>query len=131
MHELAVCQALMEQVDAVARDQCADRVASIHLGIGPLSGVEPHLLQHAFPLASAGSVAADADLVVNILPVVVSCQRCGSDSEALPSRLLCAHCGDWRTSLVSGDELLLQSVEVMRNNDRPAVTNAGRTAASH
>ena len=131
MHELAVCQALMEQVEAVARDQCADRVVAIHLGIGPLSGVEPRLLQHAFPIASAGSVAAEADLVINSLPVVVNCKRCGKDSEVLPSRLLCAHCGDWRTSLVSGDELSLQTVEVIRNNERPGDTNDSRTGACH
>jgi hydrogenase nickel incorporation protein HypA/HybF len=26
------------------------------------------------------------------------------------NRLVCDHCGDWRTQLISGDELLLQRV---------------------
>ncbi|HSG10932.1 MAG TPA: hydrogenase maturation nickel metallochaperone HypA [Gammaproteobacteria bacterium] len=119
MHELALCQALMDQVDRVARDQSAARVVSIHLGIGPLSGVEPGLLSQAFPIASAGSLAADAELVITSLPVVVHCQECGCQSEVQPTRLLCTHCGAWQTTLVSGDEMLLERVEVICEKNTP------------
>lgn len=121
----------MEQVAAVAREQDAGRVLAIHLGIGPLSGVDPHLLEQAFPIASAGSAAAGAELVINHLPVVVSCRQCGSVSEVQPSRLLCAHCGDWQTSLVSGDELSLQSVELTRDNSEIPRTGTGLSGARH
>ncbi len=119
MHELALCQALMDQVDRVARDQSAARVVSIHLGIGPLSGVEPGLLSQAFPIASAGSLAADAEHVITSLPVVVHCQECGCQSEVQPTRLLCTHCGAWQTTLVSGDEMLLERVEVICEKNTP------------
>lgn len=120
MHELAVCQALMDQVDSIARDESAARIVSIHLGIGPLSGVEPALLSQAFPIASAGSLAADAELVITALPVVVHCRECDCQSEVQPARLLCSHCGAWQTTLVSGDEMLLERVEVIRKNSTPA-----------
>jgi hydrogenase nickel incorporation protein HypA/HybF len=42
----------------------------------------------------------------------VSCQTCGAESAALPNRLVCGACGDWRTTLLSGDELILESVEL-------------------
>lgn len=114
MHELAICQALMEQIETIARDEQAERVTAIHLGIGPLSGVEPRLLEQAFYIASAGSIAADAELTIKTMPVEVSCSQCGQCSEALPTRLVCGHCGDWRTKLVSGDELQLEHVEFTR-----------------
>jgi len=114
MHELAVCQALMEQVESIALEEQADHVTAIHLGIGPLSGVEPRLLEQAFSIARAGSIAADAELVIASMPIQVSCKQCGQQSEALPNRLLCGHCGDWRTSLVSGDELQLTSIELVK-----------------
>jgi len=117
MHELSVCQALIEQVEAVAREQNAARVLLIRLGIGPLSGVEPQLLEQAFYIARAGSIAADAELQVNTLPIQVSCRACGAVSEAQAARLVCAVCGDWHTTLVSGDELQLTQVELTR---RPA-----------
>ena len=44
----------------------------------------------------------------------VHCLQCGQDSDASVNRLLCGHCGDWRTELLSGDELMLVQVEFMR-----------------
>jgi len=114
VHELAICQALMEQVEHIAKEERADRVLSIHLAIGPLSGVEPRLLEQAFYVARAGSIAASAELVTESMPVQVSCSQCGQLSDALPSRLLCGHCGDWRTRLVSGDEMNLMHIELER-----------------
>jgi hydrogenase nickel incorporation protein HypA/HybF len=114
VHELAICQALMEQVERIAREERAERVLSIHLAIGPLSGVEPRLLEQAFYVARAGSIAANAELVTESMPIQVSCNQCGQLSDALPSRLLCGHCGDWRTKLVSGDEMNLLHIELVR-----------------
>ena len=114
MHELAVCQALIDQVEEIALRERADQVLSIHLGIGPLSGVEPHLLEQAFSIARAGGVAAGAELLIDNLPVQVSCDQCGQTTDALPARLLCGACGNWRTRLVSGDELQLLHVELVR-----------------
>jgi len=115
VHELAVCQGLLRQVEAIAREHGAERVTRIVVRIGPLSGVEPDLLAEAFPLAAAGSLAGEAELVIERLPVRVHCNTCGTESEATPNRLLCAACGDWHTRLVGGDEMLLASVELDRS----------------
>lgn len=114
MHELAVCQALVEQVEKVARQQQADRVSGIALAIGALSGVEPQLLEQAFPLAAAGSVAQDAVLRIESSPVRVHCERCDQTSDVTANRLVCKHCGNWRTTLIGGDELFLTRVEFYR-----------------
>ncbi len=112
MHELAICQALINQIESIAAERNASRAVSIVIGIGPLSGVEAQLLEHAYPVASAGSVAEGAELVIEKLPVRVRCSQCNRESDALPNKLLCKHCGDWRTTLISGDELMLMSVEL-------------------
>lgn len=112
MHELSVCWQLLQQVEAVARQHGARSVSRIHLRLGPLSGIEAPLLTQAFTVARAGSVAAQAELVAETLPVRVRCTACGVESEVPPNRLVCGVCGDWRTELLSGDELLLVSVEL-------------------
>ncbi|HHJ13648.1 MAG TPA: hydrogenase maturation nickel metallochaperone HypA, partial [Gammaproteobacteria bacterium] len=58
MHELSVCQALIDQLRGIATGHRAHRIARVRLVLGPLSGVEPDLLQRAWPLASAGGIAA-------------------------------------------------------------------------
>lgn len=112
MHELSVCIALMEQVMRIAQEHRAERVDRIVLQIGPLSGVEASLLEHAWPLASTGTLAEAAELVIETAPVKVKCTQCAAVSEVRPNRLLCAACGDYRTHLVSGDEMLLANLEL-------------------
>ena len=116
MHELAVCQALMNQVESIAAERNARSVVTITIGMGPLSGVEAQLLKHAYPVASAGTIAEGAELVIQDLPVRIKCNRCGCESEASPNKLLCAECGEWHTTLISGDELMLMSVELEKSD---------------
>lgn len=117
MHELAICQSLMEQVESIANERDAKCVTSITIGIGPLSGVEFQLLKNAYPIASAGTVAEDAELIIEHLPIRVRCNQCGTESDALPNKLTCKQCGDWRTTLISGDEMMLMSLELERQKD--------------
>ena len=114
MHELSICQALINQLETLARQQRARRVLSLVVGVGPLSGVEAGLLKQAYPVAAAGTVAEGSELDIENRPVRVHCRTCGEDSDATANRLLCAFCGDWRTDLVSGDELVLTRVEFVR-----------------
>lgn len=117
MHELAVCQALMSQIEEIAKDHDAVSVASITLDLGPLSGVEEHLLRHAYPVASAGTIAEGAELNIRSAPVRVRCSECGDESAATPNRLLCGSCQSWRTELISGDELMLVQLELDKNEN--------------
>lgn len=112
MHELSVCLALIEQVEEIAREHQATNVATIVVKVGPLSGVEPRLLLHAYPLAATGTVAEAAELVIEDADVIVQCSQCGAESRATANRLLCAECNDYRTQVISGDEMILQRVEL-------------------
>lgn len=116
MHELAVCQALIDQVERVARSENASRVLGIYLEIGPLSGVEAQLLEHAYPLAAHDTVAEDAQLIIDTAAVQVRCSNCDRQTDALPNRLICGVCGDWHVHVVSGDELLLKRVELEKTD---------------
>jgi hydrogenase nickel incorporation protein HypA/HybF len=111
MHELSICQALIEQVEAIAREHCAD-VEKVYVAVGPLSGVEPDLLERAYAVARAGTAARNSSLFIESAPVRVRCSSCGAESAASAGCLLCAACGDWHTTLAAGDELLLLRVEL-------------------
>jgi len=117
MHELSVCQALVSQVETLVRQNHAASVHRIKLKIGPLSGIEPALLLQAFPIASAGSVAHDARLEIKEQDVRVYCDECNRESDAKVNQLTCGYCGDWRTRIVSGDEMLLVSVEMNKSEE--------------
>lgn len=112
MHELAVCQALLEHVEAVAREHAATEVHNVVIRIGPLSGVEPDLLQQAYLVARAGGVASRAELIIETGPVRIRCRSCDAEADVPANRLVCPACGDWHTHLLAGDELLLARLEL-------------------
>jgi hydrogenase nickel incorporation protein HypA/HybF len=113
VHELAICEAVLHQVLAIAATQNARHVGRITLHIGPLAGVEPDLVRLAFPLVAAGTPCESSILEIASLPIQVRCQACDTISEVPPNKLLCEHCAGWRVDLVSGDELLLARVELL------------------
>lgn len=117
MHELSICQALIEQVIQIADEHHALRVTDIYLTIGPLSGVEPHLLEQAFPFAAVDTVAQNARLVIDKSPVRVYCSSCGKKSIVAANKLLCGECGTWQTELIGGDEMILQRVELENSSE--------------
>jgi len=131
VHELSVAQALVAQVEAVISQHGANhnpdasssdawQATLIRVRIGPLAGVEPNLLGSAFPLAVAGSRLEHAVLDLVLAPVRVRCQTCSAETEVELNRLVCGVCGDWHTQVISGDELLLESVELEMTPSHPS-----------
>lgn len=119
MHELSICQALLSQVTAIARERGAKGIERIVVEVGPLSGVDGALLARAFEVARTGSCAADAALSIETSPVTVRCLSCGAQSRTAPNRLLCGACGGYRTSIIAGDELNLRRVELRLQEPLP------------
>ncbi|MEY6433656.1 hydrogenase maturation nickel metallochaperone HypA [Thioalkalicoccus limnaeus] len=117
MHELSICLALLDQVQDIARDHGATSVDRIRLHIGPLSGVEATLIQQAYPLVAAGTLAEHAELIIDAIPVRVYCNQCGDETEVKPNRLLCGRCGGHHIRIVSGTEMLLAHLEMTRPDD--------------
>ncbi len=113
MHELSICHALISQIENVATEYQACGIEKVYLQIGALSGVESQLLRQAYTVASLGTLADGAELVIEELPIRVRCKRCGAETEAAANRLVCGKCGDWHAQLISGDELLLASLELI------------------
>lgn len=132
VHELAICEALLNQVRSIAAEHGNMSVARITLRVGPLSGAVPDLLERAFVLARAGGIAADAALIFETPPVRVRCRSCGYVSVVGPTRLVCSHCGDFHTQLLEGDELVLKRIEFMETGKESDDGVSGeRACATH
>ncbi|MDD5037535.1 MAG: hydrogenase maturation nickel metallochaperone HypA [Methylococcaceae bacterium] len=117
MHELSLCQDLIDQVTELARRHGARSVARVKVQIGTLAGVEPVLLESAFTIARAGTVAEAAEMVTEVTSPRVLCLTCGRESETRASRLCCASCDSSDTRLIRGDELILAQVELVVEDD--------------
>lgn len=127
MHELSVCLSMLDQVRDIARERAASQVSKIYVQIGPLSGIEPELLAQAFPIASAGTVAEEAELILEPSELTIRCQDCQQESNCESNNLLCPHCGSHQTQLISGDELMLARVELITDSDTPSPSHTNNT----
>jgi hydrogenase nickel incorporation protein HypA/HybF len=112
VHELSICQALLTQVEDIAASHEGAPIARIIIEVGPLAGIEPGQLSSAFMILRLGGCAAQAELVIEVTEVVVSCTSCGRQSQARSNRLVCGVCGEFRIRIVSGEELCLRRVEL-------------------
>ncbi|MCB1918385.1 MAG: hydrogenase maturation nickel metallochaperone HypA [Candidatus Competibacteraceae bacterium] len=117
MHELSLCQNIIDQLTDLAKLHDAVAVARIEVRVGALSGVEAQLLRNAFTLIQAGTIAETAELITEETAPRVTCRTCGAESETLPNNLSCPVCGNLDTKLIDGYELILARVELVRNED--------------
>lgn len=111
MHEFSIVQSLLSLVEEYAKREGAKRVESITVIVGPMSGVEPHLLRLAFDTFKEGTIAEGAQLHLERAPIKVYCEECKSEYEKEELNLLCPVCQK-PGRFVGGDELFLKSIEM-------------------
>jgi hydrogenase nickel incorporation protein HypA/HybF len=112
MHELSIALSILDLVEEEAA-RLGARVAAVHLRLGPLSGVVRNALASSFELAREGTPAAQAELVIEDVPVVVYCPSCASErATATPFELVCPSCGTPTPEVVRGRELEVVALEI-------------------
>ena len=93
MHEMAIAEGIL----GIALDQAhandAQRIERIHLLLGELSGVETEALTLAFSSLVRGTIAEQADLTWDRIPLSGRCHDCGRERTLRPQDYLCPDCG--------------------------------------
>ena len=62
MHEMSLMNNLMNQIDAVASREGAERVVAVKVRLGALSHMSPDHFREHFAMASMGGIADSAEL---------------------------------------------------------------------
>jgi len=106
MHELSLIQSVFDIIEDYARQHRFDRVTSVKLSCGRLSGVEPSSLRFAFEAQARGTRVAGAQLELDILPAVIYCFSCAQSSTLDEYGAICPCCSGTEVSLVGGTEEL-------------------------
>jgi len=113
MHELAIVEALMEQVQHELKNAGAEgRVVKLRVQIGRFSGVSVEAFRFAFDLTRPGTPLAEAELEIDQPGAQCICQGCGQRSAVEELVLVCPFCGSPEIRLEGGQDLILQSIEL-------------------
>lgn len=113
MHELTICDALLEKIAEQRAARGFSQVRRVRLEIGRFSCLDPEALQYAFGIVSRDTVLQDAVLQIDQPPGRAICLDCGAQVE-IESRLSdCPSCGGSRLDLQGGDGMRLIEMEVV------------------
>jgi hydrogenase nickel incorporation protein HypA/HybF len=109
MHEMALAEGILKVVLDAAEDH---KVRRVRLQVGRLQMVAPDSLRFSFELVAEGTVAAGAALEMVETPARLRCGQCGAESELDLPPFNCRHCGASDIEVISGDEVMVDSVEL-------------------
>ena len=117
MHEMAVAENLLELALKEARSRGCDRLLTLTVQYGQISGIMPDALRLAFQILVSDTAHAAAELILEELPLRLRCPFCqhrfepGGDGGIFQP---CPNCGeDFAQIVEQGRELLLASIEAV------------------
>jgi hydrogenase nickel incorporation protein HypA/HybF len=113
MHEIGLMQQALDVALAQAAQHGAGRIEQVTFRIGVASGVSPEVIELAFDVATRGTLAEGARLVIETVPLVCFCGWCEleftPDDELLP---LCPRCGRTGAEIRQGRGFELAALDV-------------------
>jgi hydrogenase nickel insertion protein HypA len=112
MHEYSVVQALLEQIEDVAKENDATKVTKIVVKIGVMSGIEAHLLEIAFNTFKEKTICDGAAFVIHIQPIKIRCNSCQKESELDKVHYCCPECESIDVTVIDGEDMFLMSLEM-------------------
>ena len=111
MHEYSLVEALVSRVEEEARKRQATKIVSLHVRVGSMAGVDPELFQTAYDTFRAGTMCAEATLVLKKVEAAWACPACGK-SIARGAVLRCTDCDKAAKLVEGGDALMLDGIEM-------------------
>ena len=113
MHELSLCESLLDILKAEAETGKFHTVKRITLEVGPLSSVEPEAMRFGFDVVMRGTLADGAKLDIVTPPAEARCLNCFElvtvDDRFAP----CPKCGSTDLQISGGDALRIKEMEVI------------------
>jgi len=118
MHEAGIAQGILDAALAVLPGgKC--RITKLIVAAGVLSGVEKECLSMYLEALGKGTPAQGAVLEMKISPAYLVCRECGRRNAydpAGPVEVRCSECGGNNTLEGGRDEIILETLEVEKDD---------------
>ena len=113
MHELGVVFYVVRDVKQVAEENAVEKIVSVTLQIGEVSGIMHEYLADCFNWAKKKeAVMEEAELVIEQIDAVSFCEDCKKEYPTVRYAKVCPCCGSENTYLVRGNEFLIKEIGV-------------------
>ncbi len=111
MHELSLVRNLIKQVESIVAAEGGNAI-EIEVAIGPLSGVEPLLVQSAFEQLAPASQVGGARLRIDQPELRARCRECQQEFAVEGFLFQCPACQGRMVDVTSGDDFRLMGISV-------------------
>lgn len=112
MHELSIALAIVEFAEDEFLRLGGAHVTAVHVRMGPFAGVVKQALLSSYEIACEDSALAGSQLLIEEVPGVVVCPRCGERPAQSSEWYCCSECGGPVSGIVKGKELEIVALEV-------------------
>lgn len=112
MHEMALCEGVLQILEDNARQQGYQKVRTVWLEIGELSGVEVEAMRFGFDAVTRGTLAENASLEIIAVPGEAWCMQCSKAVMVKQRFEPCPDCGSYQLQVTGGEEMKIKELEV-------------------
>jgi hydrogenase nickel incorporation protein HypA/HybF len=111
MHELRIAEDLVKIVLDTAGNEGLNEISTVNVCFGRMIQIVPEIFRFAFTVAVKNTIAAEARLDIEILPVELRCKNCGTVFRPCEIFFICEACGSADLEILQGKELYIKSIE--------------------
>jgi len=112
MHEMSLCEGVLQILEDNARSQGFERVKTVWLEIGVLAGVELEAMRFGFDAVTRGSLADRARLEIIEVPGKAWCMQCSKTVPVTKRFDACPECNGFQLQVTGGEEMKITELEV-------------------
>ncbi len=111
MHEFSIVSSIFSIIEDVARENNLTSIDKVSLTIGKMRQVVPVAMEMAFEAITKGTIAEEALLEMEFLPIVMQCKSCSHKFDVEENVYICPSCDSAQLEMLQGQELLLKNIE--------------------
>ncbi len=115
MHEYTIVSSLIELCEKEAKKLNTNKIKTVTLQIGKLSGIETHFLKNSFDFFKKNTICHNAELVIKDIDVKIHCKNCNHNSIISKNNFFCPICNSKETEIVQGQEMIIESLEILKD----------------
>ncbi len=111
MHERALVQSILRQIDDELKSRRLHKLCEVRLAIGEFSGIEPRLLELAFNELIADVWPQPVALHCQVVSLTARCRACDQEFSVERFHFVCPGCGGRQVEVIAGEEISLVSLK--------------------
>lgn len=113
MHEMSICESLMQVVEEQAHKQGFRQVKTVYVEIGAFAGIEPEAMQFCFDAVCRNTIASGAKLEIIQQPGLAWCFDCQKAIQVWDRFAPCPTCSGIKLKMQGGEEMRIKELEVL------------------